>query len=227
LQKEKDMFYDEYRFINMPRKTLALISGLVLVTVVLFVIALKTNTTKQTTNVGITPPPSAAPVDTIAPAHAVLSLLPNPVIVKPGQQGSVDVTLDAMEHAVTAVQLELKYDPAVISNVKVVPGPQFVNPVVLIDKNNTAAGTYTFAVGIAPNQATLQGTGVVGKVTFTSKRVSGTQSTELALSPTSIVTAQGVATSVLGKFSGTTITVSNTAGAAEQTAPSVNKSPGL
>ena len=201
----------------MPRKTLALISGLVLVTVVLFVIALKTNETKQNVPVAITPSaPTSVPVEPTTPANAVLTILPNPLNVQPGQQGSADVTIETMEHAVTAVQLELKYDPAVISNVKVVPGPQFQNPVVLIDKNDAKAGTYTFAVGIAPNQATLQGTGVVGKITFTAKRGTGIQSTELALTPESIVTARGVAKTVLGKYAGTTIVIGGASGQTTQ-----------
>src|SRR4051812_39480413 len=110
----------------MPRKTLALISGLVLVTVVLFLIALKTNN-KQITQVNVTPSqvPQQAAAPTTVPAHAVLALSPNPVSVAPGSTGSVDLTIDTQEHAVTAVQLELKYDPGVISNVKVTPGPLF------------------------------------------------------------------------------------------------------
>jgi hypothetical protein len=211
LQNQKQMFYHGQRVKNMPRKTFALISGLVLVTVVLFIIALKTNN-KQSTQVNVTPSqaPQEAVAPTSVPAHAVLALSPNPVSVSPGSTGSVDLTIDTQEHAVTAVQLELKYDPAAISNVKIVPGPQFQNPVVLIDKNNPTAGTYTYAIGIQPNQATVQGTGVVGKITFTAKR-GAIKQTSLDIEPASIVTARGVATSVLGKYSGTTVEIGGAA----------------
>ena len=90
----------------MPRKTLALISGLVLVTVVLFIVAVRTNT--QTAKPQPTPAPVAQAPAT--PAHSVLSLLPNPLTVAPGQQGSADVNIDTSDNAVTAVQLEIAYD---------------------------------------------------------------------------------------------------------------------
>lgn len=200
------MFYDENRVKNMPRKTLALISGLVLVTVVLFIIALKTNN-KQAVPV---PTPSPAqptqPMEAVAPAHAVLALSPNQVNVSPGQVGSVDLMLDAQEHPVTAVQLQLKYDPAVISNVKVSPGPMFQNPGLLVGKDDPAAGAYRYMIGIGPNQATLQGTGVVAKITFNVKR-GATKETTLEVTPESIVTARGVATSVLGSYTGATVTI--------------------
>jgi hypothetical protein len=191
----------------MERKTFALISGLVLVTVVLFLIALKTNN-KQTTQVNVAP--SAAPQQAATPTtvlgHAVLALSPNPVSVAPGSTGSVDLMLDAQEHPVTAVQLELKYDPAVIGNVQVTPGSMFQNPGLVLGKDDPAAGTYRYMIGIRPHQATLQGTGVVAKITFTAKRGTVKQTT-LDVLPSSIVTATGVATSVLGKYTGTTVEI--------------------
>lgn len=189
----------------MPRKTLALISGLVLVTVVLFVIALRTNTAKPPTQV--TPP--TAPAAPTSVAHSVLTLAPNPVTVAPGKQGSVEVMIDTSDNSVTAIQLELAYDPNVISNIKVTPGPLFQQPVVLINKNDNKAGRYTYAFGIQPNQATIQGVGSVATVTFTAAKSALGQQSQLALLPTTLVTARGVAESVLKSESGTMVIVSN------------------
>ena len=194
----------------MPRKTLALISGLVIVTVVLFVIAL--NSGKKPT----TPPASQdqQPVTQVTPetpAHSVLTLSPNPVTVAAGKTGTVDVNIDPSDNQVTAVQLELAYDPNVISNVKVTPGPLFQNAVVLIDKNNVKEGRMTYAFGIQPNRDTVTTVGSVATITFTAKNVPG-QKSQLGLLPTSIVTSRGVKDSVLKSATGTLIEVTSTTG---------------
>lgn len=195
----------------MPRKTLALISGLVLVTVVLFIVAVRTN--NQTAQ----PQPSPAPVaqEPASQAHSVLNLSPNPVTVQPGQPGSVEVNIDTSDNDVTAVQLELAYDPTVITNVKVTPGPLFSNPVVLINKNDTQAGRFTYAYGISPNSSPIKGTGSVATITFTAKNVAGKQA-QLALLPTTLVTARGVAASVLKEATGTLVNIGSTGGAVAQ-----------
>jgi len=188
----------------MPKKTLALISGLVVVTIVLFIIALRAGQQSQSPSVPQSPQtqPTA-----MVPAHTVLKLGPNPMVVAPGQLGHVDITMDTSDNNVTAVQLELGYDPRVISNVKVVPGPLFANPVVLINKNSPSTGRYTYAFGITPNSPAVKGTGVVATVTFTSAPGATGKDMQLGLLPTSLVTARGVAQSVLKSATGTVITV--------------------
>lgn len=207
------MFYDGC----MPRKTLVLISALVLVTVVLFIIALRTSNQQNTQQ----PTPSqmvqqAAPT---SPAHSVLMLSPNPVTVVPGQEGKVSVNIDTADNAVTAVQLEIAYDPNVIGSLQVTPGPLFSNPVVLINKNNTQSGRMTYAFGIAPNQQTIQGTGAVATITFIAKSSAVGKQSQLALLPTTLVTARGIASSVLKSSSGTIVSVSSVGGGTQQTAP--------
>src|SRR5258708_3944330 len=117
--------------IRMPKKTLALISGLVVVTVVLFIIALRAG--QQTSAPSVPPTPQVQPT-AMTPAHTILNIGPNPIKVASGTVGHVDITMDTSDNKVTAVQLELGYDPHIIGNVKVVPGPLFANPVVLINK---------------------------------------------------------------------------------------------
>ncbi len=188
----------------MSKKTLALISGLVLVTVVLFVIALKSS--QQSTQTNVTPSGTVMkPSPTVSMAHSVLTLSPNPVNVVPGGAGKVDVEIDTSDNPVTAVQLEIAYDPKVLSNVKVVSGPLFLNSVVLINKDNPTTGRFTYAFGRTPGQAPVQGTGVVATISFTAK--ASAQPSQLTLLPTTLVTARGVATSVLKSSSGTQVIV--------------------
>lgn len=186
----------------MPKKTIALIIGLVLVTIILFVIAL--NNTNQKANpqpgneqMGQKPEPSSV-------AHTVLTMSPASVSVVPGKQNSLDVIMNTSGNAVTAVQLELQYDPTQLGNITVTPGPLFSNPVVLINTNNTKIGRLTYAFGIQPNQQTISGTGTVATITFTGKGKIGTRA-QLEILPTSLVTARGVATSVLKSSTGAII----------------------
>ncbi len=191
----------------MPKKTLALISGLVVVTIVLFIIALRAGQQSQAPSVPPGSQMSQQPTPMV-PAHTVLKVGPNPMTVAPGQVGHADITMDTSDNNVTAVQLEIGYDPRVISNVKVTSGALFSNPVVLINKNNPTTGRYTYAFGITPNSSAVKGTGVVATVTFTPLPGSVGKDMQLGLLPSSLVTARGVAQSVLKSASGTVITVS-------------------
>jgi hypothetical protein len=192
----------------MPRKTLALISVLVIVTVILFIVALRTG--EKTTQPNSQAVGQISPVPTSV-AHSVLSLSPNPVLVQSGQPGQVDVVINTSDNAVTAIQLEIAYDPNIISNVKVTSGSLFSNAVTLIDKNRIQEGRYTYALGISPSSSTINGQGNVATISFVTKNVTATQS-QLALLPTTLVTARGVASSVLKSATGTLITVSANSG---------------
>lgn len=196
----------------MPKKTLALITGLVVVTIVLFIIALRAGQQQRQQS-------PAAPQGhmmkqqptPVVPAHTVLKLGTNPLTVSPGQTKSVNITMNTSDNNVTAVQLELGYDPHIISNVKVTPGPLFPNPGLEYGKNNPTAGRYTYMLGISPSGKAINGTGVVATVTFTVLPGTTGKSMQLGLLPTSLVTARGVAQSVLNvqKTTGTVITVGN------------------
>lgn len=192
----------------MSKKTLALISGLVLVTVVLFVIALKSN---QSTQEGPKPTEAMKPAPTVSVAHSVLSLSPNPVTVAPGGVGKVSVNIDTSDNPVTAVQLEISFDPKSISNLQVETGPLFQNSVVLIGNNSATnktanqTGKFTFAFGRTPGQAPITGTGVVATISFSA--LPGAKSSQLTLLPNTLVTARGVASSVLKSSTGTQVIV--------------------
>lgn len=198
------MFVLSWNVIRMPKKTLALISGLVVVTIVLFIIALRAGQQQQANSL----PPSSQmahqPTPTI-PAHTVLAMGPNPLTVAPGGTGKIDVTINTNDNNVTAVQLELGYDPTIVGNVVVTPGPLFTNPVVLINKNNPLTGRYTYAFGITPSSQPVKGTGIVATVSFYTKFGTLGKQTQIGLLPSSLVTARGVAQSVLKSATGTVL----------------------
>jgi len=193
----------------MPKKTLALITGLVVVTIVLFIVALRAGQQQQAPSAPKTSPMAQHPTPMI-PAHTVLQVGPNPLTVAPGQVSTVNIMMDTSDNDVTAVQLELGYDPNIVSIVKVTPGSMFTStPVVLYAKDSPTTGRYTYEFGITPNSQPVKGNGVAATVTFTTKPGSLGKETKIGLLPTSLVTARGVAQSVLKSASGTVVTVSN------------------
>ena len=192
----------------MPKKTLTLISGLVLVTVVLFIVALKSNQLSVPSS--LTPKPS---IVTPSPtnAHSTLTLSPNPAIISIGGPGKVDVNINTYDNSVTGVQLEIAYDPKVLKNVKVIPGQLFQNPLVHTNENDPVAGRLTYAIVKLPSQPPIKGTGIVATISFTVGSTAG--KSQLTLLPTTLVTARGVADSVLNTTSGTQIIVESGSGA--------------
>jgi len=196
----------------MPRKTLFLIIGLVIATVILFIVALRAGEKQKQV---IQPKTITTPTPTPF-AFTTLTLSPNPVEVASGKQGSIDVEIDTQTNQVTAVQLELIYDPIVISNVKIIPSDLIANPIVLINKNDIKTGRITYAFGIQPGQKTVKGIGTIATITFTAKGQVGSES-YLTLLPTTLVTAQGVPNSVLKTSNSTIVNVVSSAAATPST----------
>lgn len=186
----------------MPRKTLALIAGLVLVTVVLFVIALRTG---QQNAPDKSQMPQAQKQSPDSSAKTILSIEPNPLSVTKGGQGKAEVMIDASDLSVTGIQLQMSYDPNYITNVQLAPGALVPNAVVLRNLNNAQTGKITYEFAIQPNQPVIKGKGVVATITFTAKPTASGQ-TQLALLPNSLVSARGIAQSVLKTATGTTVT---------------------
>jgi hypothetical protein len=187
----------------MSRKTLALLTSLLLITGVLLALAL-TSSKKEPVAPEQQQPITTEPSPTTPVAYTVLSMQPNPVTVTNGQ-GSVDVMINTDQNDVTAVQLELQYDPKVLSNVKVIQSDLFENTVVLLNQTDTKNGRISYAMGIPPSQQPIKGTGKIATITFSARATEGITSTELSFRPLSLVTAQGISTSVLKESTGTTI----------------------
>lgn len=184
----------------MSTKTIILIIVLSIIAGVAVFIAVspKNETPKgapQTSMSELTPTPNVS--------FTTLSLLPNPLTIST-PSASVDVSIDTQTNKVTAVQLEISYDPKALTNVDIAPASFFDNSLVLVKKIDKEKGRITFALAISPTQTAKMGTGNVATITFTSNLVKGTQ-TEIKVLPETLVTAEGIVPSVLKSSSGTTI----------------------
>jgi len=183
------------------RKTLALISSLIIVLVALFVLSYSTD--QRTPSPAPTSQPQPTPV-----AQTVIQLSPNPVSLTSSSSGTVDITMDTSTNEVTAVQVEILYDPKVLTNVSIRPGTFFTSPVPLLNTIDREEGRISYALAIAPAQAPLKGSGTVATIVFSKNAASTATQTELKLLPRTLVAAKGVGPSVLKSATGTTITLS-------------------
>ncbi len=179
----------------MPKRTLLLILALIIVTGLLLEIALSQK--NNLTNPGklSTPTPTAT-----NQAHTMLSLVSN----TSSASASVDVNVDSGGDNLTAAEIELSYDPKMLSQVVITPGTYFTNPVIFINKVDTKNGKILYAIAIPPSGTPQKGQGKLARIYFLSNVQSG-QQTEIKFLPTTIVTAKRVRESVLKSAIGTTI----------------------
>lgn len=181
----------------MPKKTLALITILALVTVGLVGLAVYSNAPQITKIPNITNPKATNPSlqTTLALSSAV-------------EANKENIQISTGTNKVTAVQLELSYDPKFLTNVDIAPGSFFNDPAVLLKKIDPETGTISLALGLGMGQKAISGTGTVAVLTFTP--VAG-QSGETAVNflPKTQVTAQGYAQSVLKSITGSTISLTS------------------
>lgn len=181
----------------MSRQTILLIILLFLLTVVLLMVASPKKSSVPLQEI------QRVPTTSVAPSQVVLSLSPNPLVIS-SQSATIDVTIDTGVSNATAVQLELLYDPKMVTSIDVSPASFFANPMTLIKNIDRKNGRVSFAFGISPTGSPRKGTGTVATVTVKTSLRPGQQTT-LSFSPKTIVTAAGSSTSVLKSSVGTTI----------------------
>lgn len=174
-------------------KTPFLIAGLVILTALLVILAVPIrqglNPTKQSS----------------APRQAMASLsISNPVASTSGLY-SADVKIDPKSYTTSGADLVIKYDPRVITNVKISNGSLFKNPTVLTSLNDPVKGIATYSAVSGLANPGVKGKGVFAVITF---NLSGTPSgyTALNFGPGTSVAAEGQNRSILGDSFGVTFT---------------------
>jgi hypothetical protein len=201
----------------MSKQTLALIAILAVLSSVLVVLAL---TPKTTPPAATTVKTEATPTVKAPMAEAVLSMTPNPLVLTVGSviPSTISVVIDSGSHDITAAQLELSYDPKMLTITDIAPGDFIENPLVLLKNIGDADGRVTFAFGIQPTGTGKKGKGTIAKITVVGKGAGG-QSTNLTLLPKTLITATGVEKSVLKSATGTSVLFTVQTQAAPTTAP--------
>lgn len=157
----------------------------------LLLLSVNTNKTNE-------PVPSATP----SPAQTTLIMLDSSVGTQSATR-SVDVRIDTGNNKATGVQLEIAYDPEILTNVDIEEGTFFENPVTLLKEINREDGRISYALGVAPGLGGVYGAGTVTRLTF--RTTSDTGQTKIEFLPKTLVSGEGIIQSVLKSSTGITI----------------------
>ncbi|MBF8249517.1 MAG: Cohesin protein [Candidatus Levybacteria bacterium] len=175
----------------MSKRTLFLIFALFLITLALLLVALYQPQTPKTAQI-VTP--TKEPV-----AQTILSF-GIPVIATSSSAVTLDyflpINISTGKNNVTAVQLELQYDPLILTDVAVAPGPFFPTPEVLLNQIDTKTGRISYAIGVGLTGSGVVGKGIVANLTFSVKAASAPEKTAILFLPKTLVTAEEVSESV-------------------------------
>jgi len=185
----------------MPKRTLILILVLIIVTVGLVWLSVYTIPQEKVT----APKPVA-----VAPTYAktTLTLSSSPSAVPETSMYALNADVSTNGNKLTAIQMELSYDPKAITNVDVLPGTFFSDPVVLLKKVDQATGRISYAIAIKANQDAVNGKGTVAIIQFEPVKGSTLTTTSISFLPKSMVADEGQKSSVLKSALGTIINLS-------------------
>lgn len=175
----------------MSKRTLFLIFALFLITFVLLMMALYQPTATKTTQTVVVP---KEPV-----AQTILSFGSPSVATSSSttiKNYTLPINISTGKNQVTAVQLEMQYDPKVLTNVVLAPGSFFTNPDVLLNQTDVKTGRISYAFGVGLKDSGVVGKGIVANLTFSVKANTLEEPTILFL-PKTLVTAKGINESVL------------------------------
>ena len=146
------------------------------------------------------------PVATPSLAQSTLSMTA-PTQVNGTSTYQSNVVINTGGNKAIAAQIELNYNSSDISVSDITPGPFFKSPDELFKKIDSANDRVSYALGAGLGQKGVQGTGVVAVLTFTKLKTTGT--TTIGFNPKSLVSAEGIAKSVLSRTTGVTFSLSS------------------
>jgi len=179
----------------MSKRTLFLIFALFIITFALLLMALYQ-------------PQAPKPIPTTVikePIEQTILSFGNPVIATSSTSlrqptdlnYSLPINISTGKNKVTAVQLELQYDPLILTNVAVTPASFFAKPDILLNQIDTKTGRISYALDVG--LTTLQGVvgrGTVANLTFSVK--AGTpEQTAIIFLPKTLVADQEIKGNVL------------------------------
>lgn len=177
----------------MSKRTLFLIFALFVIAFVLLMIAFYKPSIQPSL------PTETFPTPKIALEQTTLAF-GEPVIAASSSSSklkySLPINITTGTNSVTAIQLELQYNPAVLTNVSVIPGTFFNNPVPIFNEIDAKTGRISYAFGISPADNGVKGSGIAATLTFETN-AGIPQQTTISFLPKTLVTAEETTQSVL------------------------------
>lgn len=194
----------------MPKRTLLLIVLLSITTLFLVYIALnRIPTPIQKLPVNQQVVPTTVPIM----KNALLYFDPETVQTKRSVSKSADILINASEHKVNVVQLELSYDPEILTNVSINPPSNFsffgepFSYIILFKEVDVKNGKINYAIGVSATSSPKTGVGKVATVTFNLK-AGQLNPTQIKFLDKTSVAQDGTRESVLKEAKPLTITTS-------------------
>lgn len=169
-------------------KTLILVVGLIILTLVLLAITL---TVKRSSLPSLSKDDAKNMQDI---AHTTLTVSSDVQTASAAGTYQTDINVEPNGNKVTGVQLELSYDPKVITVTDIKPGSFFPKPTVLDKVIDTAAGKAILTVGTSFGADAITDNGQVAILTF---KKTGEGNVVINILPTSLVTDSRYRQSVL------------------------------
>lgn len=170
-------------------KTLLLVVGLVILTIVLLALSLTARNSGSLPIIGN----NDGSNETIA--FTSLSISEDVRVAEAGGY-ETDVIINSGENQITGIQLELTYDPRVLTDVDINPGSYFTNPTVLQKEIDETNGTIKYLLGTTAGSEPVTGEGPVAVISFNK---TGDEETSIEFSTNTLVTDGRYAESVLSE----------------------------
>lgn len=179
----------------MSKRTLFLIFALFIITIVLLLMALFQPQAPKTSPITTVPKEPVAQT-ILSFGNPLIATSSSPLRQPADLNYSLPININTFKNKVTAVQLELQYDPSILTNVAVAPSSFFANPNVLLNQIDTKTGRISYAFGVGLTEQGVIGKGTAASITFSAK--AGTiGKTVIIFLPKTLVTAEGINESVL------------------------------
>ena len=118
---------------------------------------------------------------------------------------SLPILIKTGTNKVSAVQIELSFDPGILTNVSMKPSTFFKSPNVVINKINTAAGRIYYALVKTASESAKQREGTLATLTFESQI--SPFSSVITFLPRTFVTAEGFDGSALKSTNSAKLTI--------------------
>lgn len=126
------------------------------------------------------------------PAESSLSIVPDTLYVPTGQIGEASIQLNSQSKYPLGAQLELAYDPTILTEITLTPGTLFPKPAVLLNNNDEATGRISYALSIDKNEKPQNFSGTTAIIKFkVKKNIIQNQTAIYFLPKTTIISQDG------------------------------------
>lgn len=172
---------------------------LIIATLGLLVLALRGLMPQKNKQISLPPSPTITPLE----KSAIISFEPGAVSATTSSVLS-DIILDSQKSLTTGAQLELSFDPKIISGITIKPPVEnssffgkTTDYIILLNKIDYSKGRISYIIGISPSVKAKKGKGSIGTISFTAVKPQAMKKTSLQFIPPTQITVQGAEGSIL------------------------------